>query len=55
MKKALVVLLVIFALFWMVTDPQALAISARKTGSHAGELVGGFFTAVITFARDLDQ
>jgi len=54
MKKALVVLLVVFALFWMVTDPRGLAISARKTGTHAAEIGGAFFTAVITFVRDLE-
>jgi hypothetical protein len=54
MKKALVVLLIVFALFWMVTDPRGLALSARKTGGHAGAIAGAFFTSVITFVRDLE-
>jgi hypothetical protein len=54
MKKALVVLLVVFALFWMVTDPQGLAVSAKKTGGHAGTIAGAFFNSVITFVRDLE-
>lgn len=54
MKKAVVVLLVIFGVFWMVTDPHGLAQSAQKAGANGAQLTGDFFSAVITFIRELE-
>lgn len=54
MKKAVVVLLVAFGLFWMVTDPHGLAQSAHKAGANGAQLAGDFFSSVITFIRDLE-
>jgi hypothetical protein len=54
MRKALVVLLVVFGGFWMVTDPHGLAESAQTAGSNGASLTADFFTAVITFVRDLE-
>ncbi|WP_395657707.1 hypothetical protein [Nocardioides sp.] len=54
MKKAVVVLLVGFGLFWMVTDPHGLAQSAHTAGAHGAELTGDLFTSVITFIRELE-
>lgn len=54
MRKAVVVLLVGFGIFWMVTDPNGLAQSAQRAGGSGAELTGDFFTAVITFVRELE-
>lgn len=54
MKKAVVVLLVVFGLFWMVTDPHGLARSAHKAGASGAALTADFFTSVITFIRELE-
>jgi hypothetical protein len=53
MNKAIVVLLVVFVGFWMVTDPHGLAQSASKAGSHGADLTGDLFRSVIAFLRDL--
>ena len=53
MKKGIVVLLVIFVGFWMVTDPHGLAESAQKAGGQGGDWAGELFSSVITFLRDL--
>jgi hypothetical protein len=54
MKKALVVLLIVFGVFWMVTDPHGLAQSAHKAGTNGADLAGDFFSSVITFIRELE-
>lgn len=54
MRKALVVLLVVFGGFWMVTDPHGLAQSAQTAGSNGAALTGDLFTAMITFVRELE-
>lgn len=53
MNKAIVVLLVVFVGFWMVTDPHGLAESASTVGSRGADLTGDFFTSVIAFLGDL--
>ena len=54
MRKVVIVLLVAFGLFWMVTDPHGLARSAHTAGSNGAALTADLFTAVITFVRDLE-
>lgn len=54
MRKAVIVLLVVFGGFWMVTDPHGLAQSAQTAGSNGVALTADLFTAVITFVRDLE-
>ncbi|HYF72087.1 MAG TPA: hypothetical protein VD864_04655 [Nocardioides sp.] len=54
MRKALIVLLVVFAGFWMVTDPQGLAQSAQTAGGNGADLTSDLFSAVITFVRELE-
>ena len=54
MKKAVVVLLIVFGVFWMVTDPHGLALSAHKAGAHGAALTGDLFTSLITFIRELE-
>jgi hypothetical protein len=54
MRRAVVVLLVVFGVFWMVTDPHGLAQSAHKAGANGAEMTGEFFDAVITFIRELE-
>jgi hypothetical protein len=53
MRKAVVVLLVVFVGFWMITDPRGLAQSAQQAGSNGADLTGDLFTAVIAFVREL--
>lgn len=53
MRKAVLVLLVGFGLFWMVTDPHGLAESAQTAGGTGAELTGDLFTSVIAFVREL--
>jgi hypothetical protein len=54
MNKAVLVLLVVFFGFWMVTDPHGLADSAQRAGGQGAEWAGDLFTALITFVRDLE-
>jgi hypothetical protein len=54
MKKAVLVLLVGFGLFWMVTDPHGLAQSAQTAGGNGADLTADFFSSVITFVRELE-
>lgn len=54
MRKVVLVLLAVFGVFWMVTDPHGLAQSAQTAGGHGAALTGDFFTALITFVRDLE-
>ena len=54
MKRAVVVLLVAFGIFWMVTDPHGLAQSAQTAGGNGAELTGDFFNAVIDFVREIE-
>ena len=54
MKKAVLVLLVGFGLFWMVTDPHGLAESAQTATANGADLTADLFTAVITFVRELE-
>ena len=51
---AVVVLLIVFGVFWMVTDPHGLAQSAHKAGVNGAQLTGDFFAAVITFIREIE-
>jgi hypothetical protein len=53
MKKAVVVVLVVFGVFWLVTDPHGLAKSARKAGDSGASLTADVFDSVITFVRDV--
>ena len=54
MRKAVVVLLIVFGVFWMVTDPHGLAQSAHRAGAGGARLTGDFFGAVITFIREIE-
>jgi hypothetical protein len=53
MQKAVIAVLVVFGVFWLVTDPHGLAQSASKAGDHGAALTADLFRAVITFVRDL--
>ena len=48
-KKALLVLVVLFLGFWMFTDPHGLARSTQSAASEAWSLGTQLFTAVIEF------
>jgi hypothetical protein len=49
MKKAVLVLVVVFLGFWMFTDPNGLAVAAKSAGAQAWELTEQLFAAVIDF------
>ncbi len=53
MNKAVVVLLVVFLGFWLVSDPSGLARTASGAGSGAWQLTQSLFAAVITFFGEL--
>jgi hypothetical protein len=54
MNKAVLVLLVVFFGFWLVTDPHGLAQSAQRAGGQGAQWTGDLFTAVITAVKDLE-
>ena len=54
MNKIVVVLLVAFLGFWLVTDPHGLAQSTQHAGAQGAAWTGDLFSAVITFVRDLE-
>ncbi len=49
MKKAIPLLVVVFLLFWMFTDPSGLADSAGAAAGQVVDLTGQLFAAVIDF------
>jgi hypothetical protein len=53
MNKAIVVLLVVFVGFWLVTDPHGLAQSAHDAGNQGADWTGEVFSSLITFLREL--
>lgn len=52
-KKLLLVVVVLFLGFWMVTDPHGLALATKSSAGQTADLGGQMFTAVITFLRAL--
>jgi hypothetical protein len=50
-KKALVVLVVLFLGFWMFTDPHGLARTTQSSASETWSLGTQLFSAMITFLR----
>ena len=50
-KKALVVLVVLFLGFWMFTDPHGLARATQASASQTWDLGTQLFTALIKFFR----
>lgn len=53
MNKAVLVLLVVFLGFWMVSDPSGLAETAQGGGSQVWSLTTDLFTSLIAFLREL--
>jgi hypothetical protein len=51
--KIIVVLLVVFVGFWLVTDPRGLADVAQSAGGTGWEWAGNIFRGVIEFLRAL--
>ncbi|MDR6172914.1 hypothetical protein QE364_001615 [Nocardioides zeae] len=49
MKKVILLLLVVFLGFWMFTDPQGLAATAREGGGGAWDALVSIFEATIRF------
>ncbi|HEY1133345.1 MAG TPA: hypothetical protein VGE77_02110 [Nocardioides sp.] len=49
MKKVILLLLVVFLGFWMFTDPQGLATSARDGGGGVWDALVSLFQAIIRF------
>jgi hypothetical protein len=52
-KKAVIVVVVLFLGFWMFTDPHGLAHATRSSASETWNLSEQLFTALIKFLRDL--
>jgi hypothetical protein len=52
-KKALLVLVVLFLGFWMFTDPHGLAHATRSSAGETWNLSTSMFSALITFFRSL--
>ncbi|GAB3090064.1 hypothetical protein GCM10027215_40360 [Nocardioides zeae] len=48
-KKVILLLLVVFLGFWMFTDPQGLAATAREGGGGAWDGLVSVFEATIRF------
>lgn len=53
MKKAIIVLVVLFLGFWMFTNPRSLADASQSAGSQTISMTGDFFQAVIRFVGEL--
>lgn len=53
LKKLIVVLLVTFLGFWMVSDPHGLAVTAQAGGSQLWGLTADLFSSLIAFLREL--
>ncbi|MBO0847795.1 MAG: hypothetical protein J2P22_20530 [Nocardioides sp.] len=51
LKKALLVLVVVFLGFWMFTDPHGLANATKSTAHEIWTLSSDTFTALIKFFR----
>ena len=52
-KKLLLVVVVVFLGFWLVTDPHGLAHATRGSASQTANLTDQMFTALIAFFRAL--
>jgi hypothetical protein len=53
MSKGLVVLVVVFIGFWLITDPRGLADIAQSAGGQGWEWGGDLFRGIIEFVRAL--
>ncbi|WP_435742147.1 hypothetical protein [Nocardioides sp. SYSU DS0663] len=53
MQKVVLVLVVLFLGFWMVTDPSGLADTGGEVGSQVVAWTGDLFSAVIRFFGEL--
>jgi hypothetical protein len=53
-KKALLVLVVVFLGFWMFTDPHGLAHATKSSASETWDLSSQLFTALIKFFRSFN-
>ena len=49
MKKVVLAVLVVFVGFWLVTDPNGLAVTAKAVGGGAWVATESMFRAVIDF------
>jgi hypothetical protein len=54
MKKAILVVVVVFLGFWMLTEPNGLADAAQTAGANLWDLTEQLFTGVIDFFGALD-
>lgn len=53
MKKVVVLGFIAFLVFWLVTDPSGLAVTAQDSGSWAWDASGDVATAFREFIRAL--
>ncbi|GAB2984434.1 hypothetical protein [Nocardioides montaniterrae] len=52
-KKLIGVVIVVFLGFWMFTDPNGLAVTAKDAGTKGWDLATQLFTGVISFVGAL--
>jgi hypothetical protein len=52
-KKALLVLVVVFLGFWLFTDPHGFAHATKSSAGQTWSLTSNMFSALITFFRAL--
>lgn len=53
LKKVVIVLLVVFLGFWLVTDPSGLAEVTSVAGTEGGNFLKEFFSSVIDFIGEV--
>lgn len=54
-KKLLGLVVIVFLGFWMFTDPNGLAVTARSAGGQGWDLTTQGFSGLIDFIGALDQ
>ena len=54
-KKPVLAVLVVFVVFWLLTDPSGLAHASESAGSQVMVLAGDLFDALIDFLDELGK
>lgn len=53
-KKVIALVVIVFLGFWMFTDPNGLAETAKSAGSNGWDLTTDAFNGIIDFVRAMD-
>jgi hypothetical protein len=54
MKKAILVVVVVFLGFWLLSDPRGMADSVQSGGGNVWDVTEDLFSGLIDFFRALD-